>query len=112
MNQANRRNRVADDCADPSYEIFVVGAAGSEIDGEIRDLIARTRGDLRTVVRHGRSEGARLRVQVGCRRLDAVVTALEAAGFEVSAVVGRRTAVHPSVDFAPPPAVNARSSNL
>jgi acetoin utilization protein AcuB len=72
--------------AEPTYRIALLGKNRSSAD-EIRQIVLRNRGEIKWL--HRAAEGRRPEVQlrVKIRRVDDLVTALEAAGFEVTAQV-------------------------
>lgn len=76
---------------EPSYHMIVSGGDPGDRRWQIRRIIEQKRADLKWIYRDRRSGKVHLRVKA--QRADDVVTALEAAGFDVSAVLspaGRR----------------------
>ncbi|HXQ21150.1 MAG TPA: hypothetical protein VN812_05710 [Candidatus Acidoferrales bacterium] len=57
---------------------------------QIRQVVGRARGDLRRLTEGTRRQPLQISLRLGARHIDDVVTALEAAGFDVGAVVATR----------------------
>lgn len=70
---------------EPTYHLVVSGADGANAKWQVRRVIEQQRADLKWIYRDKRSGQVHLRLKTP--RVDDVVTALEAAGFEVSTVV-------------------------
>jgi len=72
---------------EPTYYLTLAGADGSEGERQVRLLITQKRGYIRWMHRDSRKRDATLRLRVEAKRIDDIVTELEAAGFEVEGVV-------------------------
>ncbi len=101
--------------AAPTYRVVLAIPGEGCAEEQVREVIQHKRGDLRSVC-HAAPGGAaqkgtdRMHVQLGLRRIDDVLAALEGAGFGIDAVV-----VTPEPSPLPPPAAprsKARSSNV
>ncbi len=69
-----------------TYRIVLSGAKGRQAQQQVRQAVASRRGELKWL--HPDSHDAsKLHLRLKARRIDDVVTALEAAGFEVDALV-------------------------
>lgn len=73
--------------AAPFCVVLSARADNGGMEDETRRVITRTRGDLRRLARTGLHARAQMRLHLGARRIDDVVTALEGAGFDVVAVI-------------------------
>ncbi|MFQ5666361.1 MAG: CBS domain-containing protein [Candidatus Binatia bacterium] len=71
---------------EPSYRIVIAGAKGKQAAAEVRQIVAAGRGELKWLHPDSR-DAAKLHLRVKARRVDDIVTKLEAAGFDVSALV-------------------------
>ena len=69
-----------------TYRIVLSGGAGKRAERQVRDLIHKHRGELKWLHRSSRAP-AQLHLRLKAARIDDLVTALEAAGFEAAAVV-------------------------
>ena len=72
---------------EPTYYLTVGGVESSEAERQVRLLIAQAHAYLRWMHRDSRKRSAPLRLRLEARRIDEIVTELEAAGFEVEGVV-------------------------
>jgi acetoin utilization protein AcuB len=72
---------------EPTYYLTVTGADTAEAERQIRMLILQYRGYIRWMHRDSRKRGAPLRLRVEVKRIEDLVTELEAAGFEVEGLV-------------------------
>jgi acetoin utilization protein AcuB len=72
--------------AERTYRLEVDGPRRPRIEIDLRHLIEHMHGEVRWVHRDAQRRG-RYHLRLKCRNIDDVVTALEAAGFEVCAVV-------------------------
>ncbi len=94
----------------PTYRV-VLALPGEECaEEQVREVIQHKRGDLRSVCHTAPRGTGRMHLQLGLRRIDDVLAALEGAGFGIDAVV-----VTPEPPPLPPPSgprSRARSSNL
>lgn len=71
--------------AEPSYQILVKTPRGRDTAVRLRALVADQHGELKWLYTGGRARQAHMRVV--CRRIDDLVSAFEAEGFEVLRVV-------------------------
>jgi len=78
--------------AESTVRLTLVGGRAREMEARARRAVARGAGDVRWLHRDTRSRPARLHLRVHARRLAAVVSALEAAGFDVTSVVASSSA--------------------
>jgi len=69
--------------AEPTTRIIVSSKAGRGIERQIRRVVHASHGELKWIHRQGQE----LHLRLKARHVDEIVTALEAAGFNVSAVV-------------------------
>lgn len=74
---------------DASYQVIVSGAKGKAAEKQVRQIVSARRGELKWLQRD-RAEPSKLQLRLKARHVDDVTTALEAAGFEVGAVVASR----------------------
>ena len=72
--------------ADPRYRVVLSASALQRL-VLLRRIIERERGDLRRLFHMTRRRSRQVELHLGGHRIDDVVTALEAAGFDVDAVV-------------------------
>jgi acetoin utilization protein AcuB len=72
--------------AEATYRIVISGAKGRLAERQVRDVIAHQHGELKWLHADSGSPD-KLHVRLKARRVDDVVTALEAAGFNVDALV-------------------------
>jgi len=72
---------------EPLYEVVLSASKGCTEEEAIRDVVQRSRGELRRLGHTTRQHHARLHLHLGRRRIDDVVTALEGAGFTIDAVI-------------------------
>src|SRR5262249_52710642 len=97
----------------PHYQVVLTTADGGVMEEQVREVIARRRGALKSVCRMVPAHARRLSVHLGRRRIDDVLAALEGVGFdiEVLIVAGERPQSYSSPDDELP-AASARASNL
>jgi acetoin utilization protein AcuB len=78
--------------AEPTYRLAVVAKAGRSPEEEIRRIVQSNRGELKWLHRRGEGRRRDVQLRVKVRRIDDLVTELEAAGYEVTSQVasGRR----------------------
>lgn len=69
--------------------VLCVGDVGQATQ-QIRQVVGRARGDLRRLTEGTRRQPLKVSLRLGARHIDDVITALEAAGFDVGAVVATR----------------------
>lgn len=69
------------------YEVVLSTSNGCTEEKTIRDVVARSRGELKRLGHTTWQQHARLHLHLGRRRIDDVVTALEGAGFTIDAVI-------------------------
>jgi hypothetical protein len=72
---------------EPLYEVVLSTANGCAAEEAIRDVVQRSRGELKRLGHTTRQQHARLHLHLGRQRIDDVVTALEGAGFTIDAVI-------------------------
>jgi acetoin utilization protein AcuB len=72
---------------EPTYHLSIVCAEGVEAERHIRQIIIQEHGQLKWLHRDSRRHPTQVDLRLKARRIDDVVTQLEAAGFDVSAVV-------------------------
>jgi hypothetical protein len=72
---------------EPLYEVVLSTNNGCTEEEAIRDVVQRSRGELKRLGHTTRQHHARLHLHLGRRRIDDVVTALEGAGFTIDAVI-------------------------
>ncbi len=98
----------------PTYRVVLAICGEERAEEQLRDLIRRKRGDLRSFGCASPQRGGRIDVHLGARRLDDVLAALEGAGFAIDAVVATtEPAPFRLLEREPLSArVKARSSNL
>jgi hypothetical protein len=94
-----RMNRMCDtldafdalsDLGEPMYRVLLRVGDVPRAAQQIRQVVGRTRGDLRRLTQGTRRQPPQVSMRLGARRIDDVVTALEAAGFDIGAVVATR----------------------
>lgn len=73
-----------------SYRLAVIGGAAATAVARVRRAVERARGELKWLHRDVRLRPPQLHMRVKVQRVDNVVAALEAAGFEVVSVVAAR----------------------
>lgn len=66
------------------YDITLTADDDTAVEYQIRAVATQRRGDLLNLRRHGQR---RLCIRLGARRIDDIVTALEAAGFDIACVM-------------------------
>lgn len=71
---------------EPTFRVVLSASATQRLAG-IHKVIERNRGDLRRLYRMTRRGLPQILLHLGARRIDDVLTGLEAAGFDVTAVV-------------------------
>ena len=69
-----------------TYRIVISGAKGKQAERQVREVVAQQRGELKWLHPDTRQPN-KLHVRLKAPRVDDVVTALEAAGFNVDALV-------------------------
>jgi len=72
--------------AEPTYHLTLTGD-GPDMERRIRQVIDRERGELKWLHRNRRQQPAQVHLRLKARRIDDIVTELEAGGFEVQALV-------------------------
>ena len=82
---------------EPTYHLTIVCAEGAEAERRIRQII-QERGQLKWLHRDSRRHPAQVHLRLKARRIDDVVTQLEAAGFDVSAMVSSAASENRAVD--------------
>jgi hypothetical protein len=115
----NAMPQLFDACIDPSaaapiYRVVLSIAGEERAEEQLREVIHRKRGDLRSLCSADPRHAGRMQVHLGLRRIDDVLAALEGAGFAVDTVVAT-TEPPPSrwPESGPSSArVKPRSSNL
>jgi acetoin utilization protein AcuB len=90
--------------AEPTTRIIVTGGSGRGAEDRVRRIVHGCRGELKWIHRHGRQ----LHLRLKSHRIDDVIPALEAAGFNVTAVVESRSG-KPAAPSKPQPSVAGRS---
>lgn len=73
--------------AEPSYRLTVSGQADDGAEPVIRRVVEQIHGELKWLHRVRRGQRSEIQARLKARRIDDVVTKLEAAGLEVSSVV-------------------------
>lgn len=73
--------------AEPSYRLVVSAGNGRDPQVRVREVITEHGGEIRWMHRSQRRRPVRLDVRVKAKHIDDIVTALEAAGIEVQAVI-------------------------
>jgi acetoin utilization protein AcuB len=74
--------------AEPTYHVILTAADVPDAERQIRRVIEQERGELKWLHRDKRQRPPQLHLRLKARRIDDIVTELEAAGFEVCGVVG------------------------
>ncbi len=69
-----------------TYRIVLSGAKGKQAQQQVRQTVGSTRGELKWIHPDSR-DASKLHLRLKARRIEDIVTALEAAGFEVDALV-------------------------
>jgi acetoin utilization protein AcuB len=72
--------------AEPTFHLTVT-AEGLDSERRIREIIAHERGELKWLHRDRRQRTGQVHLRVKARRIDDIVTELDAAGFEVQALI-------------------------
>ncbi len=72
--------------AEPSYRVVVIPAKRSSVDS-LKDIVAGTHSEVRWLRERRKGRGREVHIRTVTRDIDAVVTALEAAGHTVSCTV-------------------------
>jgi len=72
---------------EPTYRISVAAEVAKIAPARVRELVHRNHGDLKWLHVERKRGGGALHLRVRTRRIGDLLTALEAAGFEVTAVV-------------------------
>jgi len=70
----------------PTYRLIVAGAKGKQAEQRVRQIVEGARGEIRWLQQDSK-EGARVHMRLKVKRIEDVVTSLEAAGFDVPSVV-------------------------
>ncbi len=73
--------------AEPTYRIVLAAKGVPQPESRIRRVVEHCRGELKWLHRDERKRPPKFHLRLRARRLDDVVTELEATGFEVAAVV-------------------------
>ncbi len=73
--------------AEPTYRLVLSAGNGRDPQARTREVITEHGGEIRWMHRAPRARPPRLDVRVKARQVDDIVTALEAAGIEVQAVI-------------------------
>jgi acetoin utilization protein AcuB len=74
--------------AEPTYHVILTAAGVPDAERQIRRIVEQERGELKWIHRDKRQRPPQVHLRLKARRVDDIVTELEAAGFEVSGVVG------------------------
>jgi acetoin utilization protein AcuB len=72
--------------AETTYRVTLSGAQGKQAEQEVRQVVQRTRSELKWLQRDSRNP-TQVHLRLKAPRIDDLVTGLEAAGFEVTSVV-------------------------
>lgn len=72
--------------SEPSYRVMLTAPDARNAEKRIREVVERKRGQIKWM-QGGRTRPAQFALRLRARRVDDIATALEAAGFEVTAVV-------------------------
>ncbi len=70
----------------PSYRLIISGGKGKQAEQRVRQIIEGARGEIRWLQQDSK-ESSRLHVRIKAKRIEDIVTSLEAAGFDVPSVV-------------------------
>jgi acetoin utilization protein AcuB len=71
---------------EPTYRLSLIAKSGRSPE-EIRRIVEHNRGEVKWLHRRGEGKGSDVQLRVKVRRIDDLVTRLEAAGFEVQSQV-------------------------
>ena len=77
---------------EPTYHVILTAADGPDTERRVRRIVEQERGELKWIHRDKSQRPPQVHLRLKARRVDDIVTELEAAGFEVSGVVGSSTA--------------------
>lgn len=87
--------------AEPTYRLALAAGDGRDPQGRVRELVAQHGGEIRWMHRATGARPPRLDVRLKAKHVDDIVTALEAAGIEVLAVVAASSPVRRRATLAP-----------
>ena len=74
--------------AEPTYHVILTAADVPDAERQIRRIVEQEHGELKWIHRDKSQRPPRVHLRLKARRVDDIVTELEAVGFEVAGVVG------------------------
>ncbi|HXQ20307.1 MAG TPA: CBS domain-containing protein [Candidatus Acidoferrales bacterium] len=74
--------------AEPTYHVILTATDVADAERQIRRIVEQERGELKWIHHDKRQRPPQVHLRLKARRIDDIVTELEAVGFEVAGVVG------------------------